>query len=425
MARPWGASTPRTQRAQPHSWERSHIFSHSLRRCALVVGIAAGSLFVATFPAQSQSSAGTPIQSDNPTCIKGSRLEPKGAYVTIYANTLRPNGFMSLRRGAVMTVLGQGTLKAANGSSYTTCWVQTSNGAWGLIVDPQDVQPAPAADTSQPASADGDFCSNSANLTDNDIKMACAVAVAMCIPSASVGEGAHRACMNRLMKGAGRSQSHSSENASDPQLRHGYGQAHNVFEACWTNPTIQTCTEAIRSEGLSARERSRAYAWRALARGEQDYLDTSGLVIADCEAAIRLDPNDGVGYFVRAGLYANRLSRSMRDKQLLAMTVADTDRAIERNLPAELLARAYKTRGEAYQMAALFVSGEEQFGYYRKSIEDFSELIRLTPGDAQAYEQRGFDEKVLGELQASHDDVRTAKRIDPNVKINFEDAGKN
>ena len=194
-------------------------------------------------------------------------------------------------------------------------------------------------------------------------------------------------------------------------------QARDALEACSTHPSVETCTEAAQSESLSAAERSRAYAWRALARAEHDNLDTSGLAILDCEQAITLDPNDGLAFFLRGGIYSSRYMQHTRDTKLFSLAIGDFDHAFALGLPDEVRPMAYQMRAETYEMAAIgeWREPQSQSDHFRKSLANFSEAIRLDPGNAKLYAKRAFVEKMLGDKQASLDDAHTAKRIDPSI----------
>ena len=290
-----------------------------------------------------------------------------------------------------------------------------------LMAGVLSVRPAQAED-------ENGVCSTSANLS-RDEKQACLVAMTFCMFS-GVGQadsrGAHRACVDRLMRKAGNKSLRGSESSRET-LSETREQSNRAFNACLTSPTIDTCSEAIRSEGLSARERSRAYAWRALAREENDNADSNGLAIPDCEQAISLDPNDGLAFLVRGLVYSSRLVQHVRDQQLFSQAIWDLGRAIALGLPEATRPMAYQVRAEVYQAGA-FVNSRDprsQSDYYRKSLGDYSEAITLSPHDANLYSKRAFIEDKLGDAKASYDDVRTAKGIDPNVKTYLDYAAKN
>ena len=317
------------------------------------------------------------------------------------------------------------------------------------------VMPLASAFYVSPAAAQyNNICMRERGHMDDQTIEACDVAVALCMTAGAftksgVSDAERRAriddCINKSIR-TGNSPSQRSATVSPsqsdqaplkpnprwPHLTHWKAgsqsdqtasnnptQARDALEACSTHPSVETCTEAIQSDSLSDAERSRAYAWRALARMESDKLDRNGLAVADCEQAIQLDANDGIAFFMRAMVYSVQFSQRLNNRQLFTLAVGDFDHALARGLPDTLLPLAYDTRGEMYEDAANILDFRSdpplRSEEYRKSRDDFSEAIRLDPRNAHVYEERAFVEKMLGDMQASRDDARTAKQLDPSI----------
>ena len=66
------------------------------------------------------------------------------------------------------------------------------------------------------------------------------------------------------------------------------------------------------------------------------------------------------------------------------------------------LAWAYYNRGSAY----------DDLGDHRRAIEDYTQALRLDPGDGSAYQNRGVSHESLGEYARAAADWERAIRID-------------
>jgi tetratricopeptide (TPR) repeat protein len=128
---------------------------------------------------------------------------------------------------------------------------------------------------------------------------------------------------------------------------------------------IAACTRAINSGRYSGRELAALFAIRCFEwNGKQE----SDKAIADCNQAIRLNPN-----------YAN----------------------------------AFFNRGNAYKAK----------GQYDRAIEDFGQAIRLNPSDANAINNRGNTYNNKGQYDRAIEDYNQAIRLNPNYAIAFYNRG--
>jgi tetratricopeptide (TPR) repeat protein len=67
------------------------------------------------------------------------------------------------------------------------------------------------------------------------------------------------------------------------------------------------------------------------------------------------------------------------------------------------LAWAYYSRGVAY----------DALGENRRAIEDFTQVLRLDPGDAEAYYDRGNSYRIVGDYARAIEDYDQALRLEP------------
>lgn len=374
------------------------------------------SFFACISLAHAQPAARTDEPNHNPMCAKGTQVEPKRDSAVLYNEAFPGHHIMAFSHGTIMTVLGYSTV-TDNGQTYSGCLVE-ADGETGILIYPEQVEPVAVPSGAVRANADqGSMCDNPANL-DKDKKMACVIVIMACMPYRAASDEAHRACMDRMIRKNGASGANSAQKPeAASQSSRDDRRARNLLAECHAHPSVETCTDAIQSESLSAEEQSRAYAWRALARAERDNTDADGLAIPDCEKAISLDPNDGLAFFLRGGIYSSRYMQHLRDKQTFSLAIADFDRALALGVPDEVRPMTHQMRAQTYQMAAIsdWNQPQSQSEEFRKSRDDYSEAIKLTPGNAQLYASRAFVEKMLGDMQASRDDARTAKRIDPSI----------
>ena len=118
--------------------------------------------------------------------------------------------------------------------------------------------------------------------------------------------------------------------------------------------------------------------------------------------AIRLDPEDAVGYFLR-GITKAELRR-------YPAAIVDYDEAIRLDSTHAL---AYVNRGYA----------RGQLGKYYGAIADYDEAIRLDSTHALAYVNRGSAKRNLGQHSAAIADYDEAIRLDPNDSNAYHNRG--
>ena len=118
--------------------------------------------------------------------------------------------------------------------------------------------------------------------------------------------------------------------------------------------------------------------------------------------AIRLDPDDAVGYFLR-GITKAELRR-------YPAAILDYDEAIRLD-PNE--ASAYHNRGYA----------KAQLGQHSAAILDYNAAIRLDSTDVLAYVNRGHAKAQLGQHSAAILDYNAAIRLDPNEALAYYNRG--
>jgi len=186
-------------------------------------------------------------------------------------------------------------------------------------------------------------------------------------------------------------------------VRQCQGALGDPFDA---DAAIATCTRAIEYQGTSPHGRAVAYASRALARQFKDPLDTNGLILADCDAAIASDPSVAEAYFVRGTLMSAERSGWASQERL-----PDLDHAIALNLRAQFLPYAYARRAVIHSMRGTREKNNDQL---RLAVRDLDEVIRLRPNDAFYYGERARIEKELGDNAAAQDDFATARQLGAN-----------
>jgi len=146
---------------------------------------------------------------------------------------------------------------------------------------------------------------------------------------------------------------------------------------------IADCNAAIRLNPKYAKAYN-ALGYAHLSEREYDK------AIADYGKAIRLDPKDANAYYNRGVAYGAK-----REYEKL---IADENEAI-RLAPRHAL--AYSSRGFAYG----------QMADYDKAIADYNEAIRLDPKAAEAYYGRGFAHQQKGEQAKADEDFAKAKKL--------------
>ncbi|MBI4306903.1 MAG: tetratricopeptide repeat protein [Chloroflexi bacterium] len=121
----------------------------------------------------------------------------------------------------------------------------------------------------------------------------------------------------------------------------------------------------------------------------------TGRALEDCDAAVRLDPEDSRAFFARANAYvqAGEFRRA----------ILDYDQAALLGYSGPHL---YFNRGVS----------NAQVGRQVEAIQDFNRTLRLDPAYASAYGERAASLAVLGRYEAAERDVQRAveRGLDPN-----------
>jgi lipoprotein NlpI len=162
---------------------------------------------------------------------------------------------------------------------------------------------------------------------------------------------------------------------------------------------ISACTDALKSERLSARERAAALDNRGVAWKETGEL---GRAIADYDSAIATDPRF-------ANAYSNR-GAALGSEGDLDAAMRDFDRAIELD---PMLALAYENRG-----IALISHGDLD-----AAIKDLDEAIWLGRRNERNYVQRAAAWQAKGDLSKAIADLGEAIRLNPGREELFVSRG--
>lgn len=117
-------------------------------------------------------------------------------------------------------------------------------------------------------------------------------------------------------------------------------------------------------------------------------------VIAECDQAIRLDPDDAKAYCKRGVAHGKQGN--------LRNSLNDLTKAVQLD-PS--FSEAFNARGVAWGMS----------GEFAKAIADFNEAIRLEPNLAKAYQNRALAHKKNGDLAEAKADLERAKELDPTI----------
>jgi tetratricopeptide (TPR) repeat protein len=189
-------------------------------------------------------------------------------------------------------------------------------------------------------------------------------------------------------------------------------------------------TVAVRSYGGTSNT--------APAKSAGDYLNagiTSGIkgdftnAIANCDQAIKLDPNFALAYLQRGkaiyarlvkitgmdanfdfGSYTTRVIASVEEKTHCQNAIKDFSRAIQ--LEGTLIA-AYDYRGRTSDL----------LGEYDNAIMDYSQAIKLDPNEAAAYNGRGNSYNSKGDYDKAIADYGQAIKMNPNYALAYNNRG--
>jgi tetratricopeptide (TPR) repeat protein len=173
--------------------------------------------------------------------------------------------------------------------------------------------------------------------------------------------------------------------------------SHSDWEDCIAQSSdpdrsISGCTRIINGDEENRRDRAIAYSMRAAA-----YLHGKGdtdRAIADENESIRLDPERGAAYSIRASAY---FTKGDPDR-----AIADENEAIRLNPKVSVY---YSVRGSAY-----FKTGNTD-----RAIVDFNEAIQLDPKAAAAYAGRCLAYLRKGDSDLSIADCNQAISINPKL----------
>jgi len=153
---------------------------------------------------------------------------------------------------------------------------------------------------------------------------------------------------------------------------------------------IAACARAINSGLYSGRQladlfHSRCFEWNKKQESDK--------AIADCNQAIRLEPNDTNAFFNRGYAY--------KAKGRYDRAIEDYDQAIRLN-PNH--ADAINNRGNTYNSK----------GQYDRAIEDYNQAIRLNPNYATAFYNRGASWARKNDLQRALADFKKFSELSPS-----------
>jgi tetratricopeptide (TPR) repeat protein len=154
---------------------------------------------------------------------------------------------------------------------------------------------------------------------------------------------------------------------------------------------IAACTRAINSGRFQGRALAELYSNRCDQYRANGDLDRA---IADCNEAIRLNPNDASAYHNRGTAY--------NDKGDSDRAIDDFNRAIRLD---PKLAQPFNGRGNAYYDKRDF----------DRAIADYNEAIRLNLKYANAYYNRGLTKRAKGDASGGDADIAKAKQLNPDV----------
>ncbi|HJT33305.1 MAG TPA: tetratricopeptide repeat protein [Pirellulales bacterium] len=153
------------------------------------------------------------------------------------------------------------------------------------------------------------------------------------------------------------------------------------------------------NQELQKRPTAFAYLGRGVARGEQGDLDGA---IADCTAALRIEPRSQKAYTDRAIAYGK--------KREMTLALNDLEVAMAMGPPS---AKVFGIRG------AVRASMHD----YRGALDDLNRALRMNPRDAAAYSNRTAVHTKLGNLAEALADIDKAISLDPRNPVLYANRG--
>jgi MtfA peptidase len=141
------------------------------------------------------------------------------------------------------------------------------------------------------------------------------------------------------------------------------------------------------------------------ARTEEAHEQYLRHAIAECDAALRRDPDYRTAYWQRAGCYYDlgEFDKALADCTHLIQLVPRAERA-----------EAYYQRGGVHR----------EIEEFEQAIADFSEAIRLHPHFAEAYRERGTTHARRGENGKALADLNRALHLDPRDDAAYLERGR-
>lgn len=246
---------------------------------------------------------------------------------------------------------------------------------------------------------------------------ACIVARTACIfsgenLSARTGTEQRRAmaaCVGRMMKGTTGTEQFDRHGSSesDHDARSG-GKVRVSLAHCRGNvsetanfgadvaASLSACTAVINAKAATPHQVAEAYAWRAIGRVNKEQYAQA---VSDGDSAIRMEPTIAEAYYGRGEGYF------FEERYDLAL--ADFDTAMKlRPEQKSVVPMTLTYRGAIYRYK----------GQFAQAIADLDRAIELDSTIAGAFYFRSLAERNIGRVADADRDMRTAKRIDPNIR---------